>query len=416
MADCQLLIRLCITYNKHVNFRARQSRQYVRYRRLIAGLIVFIIIEILVACFLVLRLLNTPATVTTLKSGLSATDEPTVRSKVLLGGRQHIWDMDFLPTGELLFTERKGTLGLYSNGRGGEIARIPDVNAQGEGGLLGLAIDPNYTENQYIYTCYNSTTGDIRVVRWVLSAGLNALLEHQNILTGIPANASGRHSGCQLAFGPDGYLWVGTGDAATGGVPQSSTSLGGKILRIDTTGNPAPGNFSAPFDKRIFSYGHRNTQGLVFFTHPRGGDVVGLSAEHGSDVDDELNPLRPGNFGWGPVAGGYDESVPMTDKTKFPSSVDAIWSSGSPTQAPSGVAVLDDAQWGKWKGAAAMAMLKDTHLKILVLDDSLRITDEVRVLDGTYGRLRAATLGLDGNLYVSSSNGSDDKIIRLSPQ
>lgn len=358
-----------------------------------------------------------PVKRTTSTSGSPAAKDPTLEVTEVLADRSNVWDIQFLPTQELLFTERNGTLSAFIDGKVRSVATIADVKAQGEGGLMGLAVDPNFEDNRYIYTCYNTAT-DIRVVRWELTDELTGLENRKDIITGIPSNPSGRHSGCRLAFGPDTFLWVGTGDSAqamTPQTPQDPKSLGGKILRVDRDGRAAAGNLDSPFDARIYSYGHRNTQGLAFFDEKR-GNVLGISAEHGSDVDDEINPLQAGNFGWAPPDGRYDESVAMTDKKRFPNAVDAIWSSGDPTQAPAGVAALKGADWGTWEGGVVVAMLKAQHLKLLVLDDKLAVSGEKRLYEGQYGRLRAVTLGPDGALYVGTSNGSADKILKITPE
>jgi glucose/arabinose dehydrogenase len=198
--------------------------------------------------------------------------------------------------------------------------------------------------------------------------------------------------------------------------PQAPKSLAGKILRVDRDGKAATGNVGGEFDDRIYSYGHRNTQGIAFFAEPI-NDISGVSVEHGSGVDDEMNPLKPGNFGWAPPNGPYDESVPMTDKDRFPDAIDAIWSSGNPTQAPSGVAVLTGSQWKGWDGAVVMAMLKDEHLKVLKLDGDLKVVQEKQILQKEFGRLRAVVQGPDGSLYVTTSNSGDkDKIIKVTPK
>lgn len=346
------------------------------------------------------------------------TEAPELEVETVLTGLQHVWDVDFLPTNEMIFTERGGTVRLVQDDEARVLADISDVRVRGEGGLMGLAVDPQFADNRYIYTCFNSTKDDIRVVRWRVNDDASALTNRKDIITGMPSNPSGRHSGCQLAFGPDGYLWVGTGDTAqnlTPQSPQSPKSLGGKILRVTRDGAGAPGNLRSAFDSRIYSYGHRNTQGLAFFAEEIDG-VAGVSAEHGPGTDDEINVLKPGNFGWAPPDGPYDESVPMTDKDRFPDAVEAIWSSGSPTLAPSGTAILRGDQWKEWDGAVAIAMLKTRHLRILVLDDTLKVVQEEVRLEDEYGRLRAVTQGPDGRLYVSSSNGTDDMILRVIPR
>ena len=187
---------------------------------------------------------------------------------------------------------------------------------------------------------------DNRVVRWEVTASLDGLLNRVDIVTGQPWFTN--HNGCRPRFGPDGFLYVGTGDAAVGTNPQSGTSLGGKVLRVDRNGAAAPGNSPpAGGDARIFNYGHRNVQGIAF----RASDSFGVSVEHGPDKDDEVNRIVPGNFGWDPVP-GYNQTVPMTDSTKFPNAVKAIWWSGTPTNAPSGATFLSGPQWKSWNGAA----------------------------------------------------------------
>ncbi|MEK7152544.1 MAG: PQQ-dependent sugar dehydrogenase, partial [Patescibacteria group bacterium] len=202
------------------------------------------------------------------KSGAEAsrsTEDPTLTTETVVDGQNAIWDMTFLPTKEMLFTERAGTLNVLKDDKVQMLARISDVYAQGEGGLLGLVVDPIFASNHYIYTCFN-TNIDIRVVRWVLKTDLSGIEKRKDIITGAPRNLSGRHSGCRMAFGPDGYLWVGTGDTAqnrTPQTPQDPKSLGGKILRVDRDGRGVSGNLGGTFDPRIYSYGHRNTQGIA---------------------------------------------------------------------------------------------------------------------------------------------------------
>jgi len=316
----------------------------------------------------------------------------------------------------MIFTERKGLLHIMKDGTATTLSTIADVYVQGEGGLLGLAVDPNFISNRYIYTCFNSTKGgpDIRVVRWHVAADLKALDGRTDIITGIPANPSGRHSGCRVVFGPDGYMWVGTGDTAQGDTGIQPQSLGGKILRVDRDGKAAPGNLGGQYDPRVYSYGHRNVQGIAFFPSAKLG-VLGVSVEHGSDVDDEVNLLKPGNFGWAPPPEGYDESVPMTDKKRFPDAIDAIWSSGQPTQAPSGATFLKGTQWKGWQGYLAVAVLKDKHLKILSLDQQNKVTGEQKLFPEQFGRIRTAQMGPDNSLYITTDNGTNDQIIRITP-
>ncbi|MHB9033342.1 MAG: PQQ-dependent sugar dehydrogenase [Anaerolineae bacterium] len=339
--------------------------------------------------------------------------EPGFTIEPVLAGLDHPWDIVWLPDGSFVFSQRGNVLTWVGNGSEHILNAPEDTYAGGEGGLLGLAVDPEFASNHYLYACFDSAVQgkiSIRVARWVFDTTAISLTSRVDIITGLPMNPSGRHSGCQPAFGPDGYLWVGTGDTANGAVPQSPTILGGKILRVDRDGNPAPGNLGAPFDPRIYSYGHRNVQGLGFFASARAGGVLGISIEQGTYRDDEVNLLLPGNFGYDPVP-GYNESVPMTDKAKYPDAIAAIWSSGDPTLATSGGTVITGKQWGAWDGAVAVAALKAARVVILQLDDNLRVAKETQILTGEYGRLRTVQQAPDGSLYILTDNGGGQDII-----
>jgi aldose sugar dehydrogenase len=283
---------------------------------------------------------------------------------------------------------------------------------------MGLAVDPAFSSNRYIYTCLASTLGgpsnDVRVVRWKVSTDWTTLTNRTDIVTGIPVNATGslgRHSGCRPRFDNWGLLWIGTGDAATGTVPQDPRSLGGKILRVKRDGSPARGNPGGVLDPRIFSYGHRNVQGIAF----RSTDGLGVSLEHGTARDDELNRLLRGNFGWDPVP-GYNEAVPMTDFNKFPNAVAPLWRSGDPTVAPSGATFMRGSQWRQLDGALVVALLKGSRLVSFKLSGSGRVLDTGQVLGTQYGRLRTPVQGPNGLLYVTTDNGNGtDRILRVGP-
>jgi aldose sugar dehydrogenase len=345
---------------------------------------------------------------------------PQLTTQVVLNGLDRPWEIAFLPAGQMLYTERKGTLSMYANSKTQLLYTVPDIYAKGEGGLMGMVVDTKFAENHYLYMCFNSKTGgpDIRIARFKVKDDLSGLIDRTDIITGISSNPSGRHSGCRLAMANDGILWVGTGDSATPGLspqrPQNPKSLNGKILRVDRDGKGLAGNLGGNFDARIYSYGHRNTQGLALYPFPQEG-VVGVNVEHGSGIDDEVNLLKPGNFGWDPDKMYTEDFVSMTDKKKFPDAVSAIWSSGKTTQAPSGAAILRGVQWKGWDGALAISILKDMKLKILQIDAHNTVFSETDLLVKQFGRLRAAAQSPDGSLYISTDKGSNDQIIRVSP-
>lgn len=357
-----------------------------------------------------------PAPDTAPKLQQGSNGSPTLTEEVVLDGLDHVWDLAFLPDGTLLFTERSGTISRLADGEKAEVHNVSDIYARGEGGLMGLAVDPEYEKNNYIYACY-STEEDIRVTRWKLGKSLEGLSEKKNIISGIPVNTTfypGRHSGCRIAFGPDGYLWVGTGDAATGENPQDPQSLGGKILRVSREGEAARGNIGGEFDDRVYSYGHRNIQGLAFYDSPRDGSY-GFSVEHGPDKDDEINRLVKGNMGWNPVP-IYNELVPMTDKEQYPDAIEPIWASGDSTIAPSGMTIITGRKWKNLEGRLALAVLKNKHIRLVELSDEVEVESEELLFTNQYGRIRSVVMGPKNNLYFSTDNGEEtDKIVRVTP-
>ncbi len=361
-----------------------------------------------------------------LAAGLAACQPPVTpvppNSPVLAVNRSFIsglsnpWDVGFVGDGTMFFTQRHGPISVrLTNGTVRQLASPADVVAVNESGMLGLAVDPNFGSNRRIYTCFSSNLSggnDNRLVRWVVDAAFTTLLNRADIVTGLPYNTF--HDGCRPRFGPDGFLYVGTGDAGVGTSPQSGTSLGGKVLRVDTNGNAAPGNAPpAGFDARIYNFGHRNVQGIAF----RGSDSIGVSIEHGPDRDDEANRILNGaNYGWDPVP-GYNQSVPMTNKNKFPNAVSALWTSGTSTIAPSGATFLAGAQWESWNGALAMAVLKNRHLRLLFIDGNAVLTKQsIADLGANVPRLRSAVQGPDGNLYLATDvSGGGGAIWRVVP-
>jgi glucose/arabinose dehydrogenase len=319
-------------------------------------------------------------------------------------GLSNPWDIAFVPgdVNTMFFTERHGPISVKVGAADPVelLAAPPGSVPSGEGGVMGIAVHPSFPADRRIYVCY-TTGSDNRVVPFTVNDAFTALAAATPIVTGIPKN-NAIHNGCRVRFGPDSMLWITTGDAATGSNPQNLTSPGGKVLRVQPNGQPAPGNPALGGDPRIYSYGHRNPQGIAF--HPVTNQP--FSVEHGPGINDEVNRLSAGgNGGWDPVP-GYNQSVPMTDLAKFPQAMIPAWRSGdSFTLAPSGATFLSGSQWKSWNGALLVAFLKDSRARVMFLDGSGNVAFSTKVLEHG-ARLRSVVQGPDGNLYIATDVGS----------
>ena len=316
---------------------------------------------------------------------------PQLAVTELVTGLSIPWDLAFAPDGTLLFTERAGKLKarLTSGTVQTVTADLSDLWVKGNTGLMSIVVDPSFATNRRFYTCQAHTDPkEIQVIAWTINAAYDtATRANDPLVGGIPRNDLGGHAGCRLRFGPSGALWISTGDAAWSANAQDKTSLGGKILRVNamTGAGHADNPFTSPSSPLIYSYGHRNPQGLA----RRPGTTQMWSLEHGPNHDDEINLLSSGgNYGWNPRKSPndstYDESVPMTDLTEFPSAVAAKWSSGTNTVATSGGIFLDGNQWGPWQGRLAVATLAKQALLVIEFNSSGAFESETQVLHRTY--------------------------------
>ena len=344
---------------------------------------------------------------------------PALRVTRKVRGLQLPWDVQQLPRGRLLIGERDTRRLLVWRSGHRRVLRFPArLWVSGETGLMGMAVDPHFKRNRRVYTCqgWSTSTGhDVRVVAWRMNRRYTGVRREKVLLRGIPAT-TGIHGGCRLLVTQGGALLIGTGDAMTGTNPRNLDSLGGKVLRINRfTGKPPRRNpwASASTARRfVLTYGHRNVQGLA-----ERADGSLWSVEHGPDRDDEVNRLvAGGDYGWNPVP-GYNQTVPMTDDSLPGVQLPARWSSGSPTLATSGATWVRGAQWGEYDGALAVATLKASRLVFFKFDSAgnllwVRTPDPVT----QFGRLRSVTRARNGDLLVTTSNGTADSVLRVSPR
>lgn len=333
-----------------------------------------------------------------------------LKVEVFIKNLQVPWGMAFLPNGDFIFCQRDGQIDLLKNQAADYNLIMFRTVQTSEGGLLGLAIDPDFINNHYIYI-YETVIGYNQVVRLKFENDL--LSQDLIILTGIPA--ANNHDGGALKFGPDGYLYLGTGDAQVPALAQDTTSLAGKILRIDRDGNAAPGN---PFNSRIWTYGHRNVQG---FDWNKQGKMIatehGPSGELGWCCHDEINLILPGkNYGW-PIAIGGTETDSLTP---------AIYQTGFEVWAPSGCTFIKGKEWGAWEGDFIFCALRGQRLVRFDMNATGdNVLNRQDTLVGNFQRLRNIIQAPDGSLLFSSSNigtasppplVGDDKIYRISFQ
>ncbi len=338
-------------------------------------------------------------------AGQAAEETPPAKGSVkvvrtVAEGLDSPWGLAPLPDGGLLVSSRDdGTIVRVDEktGKKTELGEVPGVSAAGEGGLLGIALSPDYASDHMVYAYFTSAS-DNRIVRMLYDEKKPSgeqLGAPDTVFRGIPKGFV--HNGGRIEFGPDKMLYVGTGESGDTGLSQDKESLGGKILRLTPEGEPAPGN---PFpDSPVYSYGHRNVQGLAW-----DGKQRLFASEFGQDTWDELNAIKPGdNYGWPEAEGKSDDS-------EFHNPIDQ-WSTAEAS--PSGIAYAEGSIW--------MAGLRGKRLWRIPLNGTEASAEPQAFLEGEYGRLRTVVPAGGDRLWLVTSNtdgrGSakdgDDRILEL---
>jgi glucose/arabinose dehydrogenase len=301
------------------------------------------------------------------------------------------WAAVFLPDGTAVISERDSRLlKAVHDGRSSTIGELPGVVPGGEGGLMGLALSPTFESDRFIYF-YFTAGQDNRIARAVLTQDEGrqfTIGPPEVIFTGIPKAST--HNGGRIRFGPDGLLYVGTGDSQRREQPQDPNALGGKILRLTPEGRPAPGN---PFGNAVYSLGHRNVQGLAW-------DSAGRlwASEFGPDVNDELNLILPGaNYGWPLVTGAPHRDEFRDAKVVWPSTAES---------SPSGLEIVGS--------TAYLGALRGQRLWTVPLEDG-EAGSPVAYFTGEYGRIRDVVRAPDGRFWLLTNNENPDFVLVLAP-
>ncbi|MEM6940653.1 MAG: PQQ-dependent sugar dehydrogenase [Pseudomonadota bacterium] len=400
-------------------------------------------------------------------SSALAQNTTSLNHEVVLEGLENPWDMAFLDDGTMLFTEKckglsvrlpDGTVNaLYGmGGVDGYPASGADLFCEGQAGMMGVAFDPAFADNRriYVYSTSNMTApGTNRLMRMVVNDDFTGVSDRTDIVDDVeykpkasdhPFGGPGAHNGGRVRFGPEGALWLTTGDTHNGMVPQSPTLMGSKVMRMDTDGNAHPDNTPPDgFDARTFTYGHRNVQGIAF--HP--GTGTPITAEHGPWHSDEITYLvNGGNAGWDPrpnMAGradcpddycGYSPNqmdgmdryarasfMPMTDTETYGDAMVPMWDNNGWSQGTSSNAFLGD-NWGDWAGQMVVGVMGigfggtpiGQRLDVFELsDDGQEVFDVVEMtlpesMDA--GRFRSVVVGPDGSLYAAVDEGMIHKL------
>ncbi|MGS2726280.1 PQQ-dependent sugar dehydrogenase [Psychroserpens sp. BH13MA-6] len=324
------------------------------------------------------------------------------------------WGFTFLPDGSMLINEKEGKMIHFKNGKKINIEGVPEVYFRGQGGLLDIELHPKFEENGWIYLSYASSEGEKKgghtaIARVKLDS--DTLVDHELLYKATPNTTRGQHFGSRIIFDDSGYLYFTIGERGNRDVnPQDITRDGGKVYRLHDDGTIPEDNPFKDYNNAktaIYSYGHRNPQGMVL--HPETREI--WTHEHGPKGGDEINIIKPGkNYGWPVITYGVNYSgTSITNKTSHPDMEQPLhyW---VPSIAPSGMAFISSDKYKGWQGNLLVGSLKFQYLDNCYIKDG-KVVKEERLLD-KIGRVRSIEEGPDGYIYVGVENLGIVKLIQ----
>lgn len=333
----------------------------------------------------------------------------TIKDSAIVQGLNYPWEILWGPDNFIWMTERGGKISRVNPATGAVslLHTVTEVVTNGEGGLLGMVLHPNFSATPHVFVVYNYNSGGYKekVVRYTYTG--TALTSPFTVIENLAASSV--HNGSRLVITPDLKLFITTGDASNTSLPQNTSSLSGKILRLNLDGtipadNPVAGN-------AYWSFGHRNPQGLVFANN------ILYSSEHGPSTDDEVNIIEKGrNYGWPDVPGYCDAGVEQTFCTTF--NVKEPLRAWSPTVATCGLDYYNKDLIPQWKNSLLLVALKEARLYQMKLDGTFKaVTETNEYFVSKYGRMRDVCISTDGKVYICTSNGgNNDRIVEVKKQ
>jgi glucose/arabinose dehydrogenase len=345
-------------------------------------------------------------------------DKHNFRVVRLATGLEHPWSMAFLPGGGILVTERAGRLRLFRDGKlaAEPVRGVPRVVDSGQGGLFDVVLHPSFSRNRFIYLSYAARgQGGVhtRVTRYRYIAVRHEIVDGRTIFDATPKSFGGRHFGGRMAFDEAGHLYISVGERGTKPRAQDLSDHSGSVIRLNDDGSvPKDNPFVGRRGKKpeIFSYGHRNPQGMA--RHPRSGAI--WTHEHGAQGGDEINIIRKGrNYGWPVITHGIDYDDSKIGIGKSAPGMEQPLYFWVPSIAPSGMAFYTGDKFPNWRNSLFVGALRGQLLARMELDGD-RVVREERLLVDRLGRIRDVRSGPDGFLYLTTDD-DDGSLVRLEP-